>query len=269
MKRGEDACQLTGIPTLHAEVFQAVADRTGCMISSRAVGKYATGLILEGYASKGFHNKAKSCDWGPMAGFVLADPRFTKNPEVEKQSESLQDAFHHGAVEVPVVISEARRRWLLKNDCIRRSAANYYFAASPQGKLMLFVLEPELNVPGANGGLLWSVKYARSEGRVSSSDPRAVEKPGRKDRGYLRVLAMRDPFCTVSAADYRCATTGDYDLFAIFAKKRAYRPDTGDRRMVSHAALEASIRAKAPDTGEDPHVGNRTARIMQIRDALN
>jgi hypothetical protein len=31
------------------------------MIASRAVGKYATGLILEGYASKGFHNKANSC----------------------------------------------------------------------------------------------------------------------------------------------------------------------------------------------------------------
>ena len=97
MVRGDEACALTGIPQQHAEVFQAVADSTGCMISSRAVGKYATGLILEGYASKGFHNKAKSCNWGPMAGFVLADPRFTKAPELVKQAEALKDAHAHGA----------------------------------------------------------------------------------------------------------------------------------------------------------------------------
>lgn len=136
MVRGQEAHELTGIPASHGEVFQAVANSTRCMISSRAVGKYATGLILESYASKGFHNKAKSCNWGPMAGFVLADPRFTKAPEADKQAKSLVDAEHHGAKEVPVVISEARRRWLLKNNCMQASSrtfsTHYYFAASPR-----------------------------------------------------------------------------------------------------------------------------------------
>jgi hypothetical protein len=271
MVRGDDACTLTGIPQLHAEVFQAVSDSTQCMISSRAVGKYATGLILESYASKGFHNKAKSCNWGPMAGFVLADPRFTKAPEVAKQAEALQDAQSYGAKQVPVVISEARRRWLLQNNCMKPSSAtartHYYFASSPQGDLMLFVLQRASNVPGANGAEMWSVNYAFGEGRVGFTDHKKMEKA--KSSKYLPVLAMRDPMCVIPPDDYRSATTGDYDLFAIYARAGNYAPDTLDRRMVSHAALERNIKSKLHDTGEDKHLGNMTQRIKQIRDALN
>src|SRR5271168_2761472 len=110
MYRGNDACELTGIPDLHAEAFQEVADSTRWVISSRAVGKYATGLILESYATKGFHNKAKSCPWGPMAGFVLADPRFTKNPDVESQRKALLKAVGDHAAETPLYITDARRK---------------------------------------------------------------------------------------------------------------------------------------------------------------
>ena len=112
--RGQSACDKTGIPALHADAFQEVADGTDTVIASRAVGIYATGLILEGYASKGFHNKAKSCNWGPMAGFVLDDPRFTKVGGTEKgqkeQREALLHAIDERAVEVPLYISDDRRQ---------------------------------------------------------------------------------------------------------------------------------------------------------------
>jgi hypothetical protein len=271
MVRGDEACALTGIPTQHAQVFRQVANGKSCMISSRAVGKYATGLILEGYATKGFHNKAKSCNWGPMAGFVLADPRFTKAPELAKQAQSLQEAQHYGAKEVPVIITEARRRWLLRNNCMQASSrtarTHYYFAASPQGDMMLFVLQRAPSVPGANGAEMWSVNYAYSEGRVGFGDPNTKEKTG--DSRYLPVLAMRDPMCAIAATDYRSATTGDYDLFAIFSRARRYDPDGSDKRMVAHAALEQNIKNKLHDAGEDEHLGNMTARIRQIRDELN
>ena len=271
MVRGDEACALTGIPTQHAEVFQQVATQKSCMISSRAVGKWATGLILESYASKGFHNKAKSCNWGPMAGFVLADPRFTKAPELAKQAQALREAQQYGAKEVPVIISEERRRWLLQNNCMRPSSSTtntrYYFSPSPQGEMMLFVLQRAQNVAGANGAVMWSVNYAFSEGRVGYGDPDKIEKSGGRD--YLPVLAMRDPFCTIPASDYRAATTGDYDLFAIFARARRYEPEGADQRMVSHAVLEQNIKSKLHDTGEDKHLGNMTARIKEIRDELN
>ncbi|HEY4367603.1 MAG TPA: hypothetical protein VGN07_10270 [Steroidobacteraceae bacterium] len=40
--RGRTACDKTGIPELHAQAFQEVANATGTVISSRAVGIYAT-----------------------------------------------------------------------------------------------------------------------------------------------------------------------------------------------------------------------------------
>jgi hypothetical protein len=226
---------------------------------------------VESYASKGFHNKAKSCNWGPMAGFVLADPRFTKAPEIDKQAKALRDAQHEGATEVPVIISEARRRWLLENNCMRATRTtktHYYSAASPQGHMMLFVLQGAPNVPGANGAQMWSVHYAVSEGRVGFADPSLIQKSAGVG-SYLPVLAMRDPMCTIPATDYRAATTGDYDLFAIYAPTGKYSPDRLDSRMVAHAQLEANIRANFGDTGEDRHLGNMTERIRQIRDALN
>jgi hypothetical protein len=67
MLSGAAAYTLTGIPPTHAAAFQYVADQKGCMISSRAAGINATDLILANHASKGYHNKAKSCDWGPTA----------------------------------------------------------------------------------------------------------------------------------------------------------------------------------------------------------
>ena len=70
MLRGFAALQRTGMPVSHGRVFQDVANRMDCVISSRAVGPAVTQLLEEGYATKGFHNKAKSCPWGPMAGFV-------------------------------------------------------------------------------------------------------------------------------------------------------------------------------------------------------
>ncbi|MGH7472149.1 MAG: hypothetical protein ACRENP_29720, partial [Longimicrobiales bacterium] len=207
----------------------------------------------------------------PMAGFVLADPRFTKAPELAKQAQALKEAQQYGAKEVPVIISEERRRWLLKNNCMQASSrtarTHYYFSPSPQGDMMLFVLQRAENVPGANGAQMWSVNYAYCEGRVGFGDPDTMEKSGGTE--YLPVLAMRDPLCTIPASDYRSATTGDYDLFAIFARARRYQPEGLDQRMVSHTALEQNIRNKLHDTGEDKHLGNMTQRIREIRAELN
>jgi hypothetical protein len=245
------------------------------MISSRAVGKWATGLILEGYASKGFHNKAKSCNWGPMAGFVLADPRFTKANEPGPQTRALQQASAHGALEVPLYISELRRRWLLRNGCMRSAVltdrTHYYWATSVNlGRQLLFVLKLATTLPGAHGRWMWSVNYALSEGRGSWRNPEELEFALQNGRlNYLPVLAMRDPQCTLPADDFRAATTGDYDLFAIFAPSTLYSPDDLDRRMVSHANLERNIKRGVVDTGEDPDRGNMTQRIRSIRKLLN
>ena len=282
MLRGNDACDLTGIPGLHADAFQEVANTTGWVISSRAVGKYATGLILESYASKGFHNKAKSCNWGPMAGFVLTDPRFTKVGGTEggqkDQREALDQAFEdHGATAVPVFISDERLSWLIKNVNMEyRSATDTtktYRAIAPWGLKVKFTLVRD-RPPGAAKDM-WRVYYHKDESSTAKSIQAGPYSP-ESDIGLMSVLAVRDPLCSVRISDYRSATTGDYDLFALWASQTDYSPDKNDRRMVGHATLESNInsnkKAKEEDrksTGEDPHLGNVTPRILAVREQLN
>lgn len=74
------ACQTIGIPPQHGLLIQHVAKRLDCCIGFRECGDQNVGLIEEHYATKGSRLHAKSCDWGPMAGFVCLDPRLNKDP---------------------------------------------------------------------------------------------------------------------------------------------------------------------------------------------
>src|SRR5687768_17465514 len=53
--------------------FLAVASSLDTVIMSRTPGGPATGLIEEGYDLKSFFVKAKSCNWGPMSGFLCKE----------------------------------------------------------------------------------------------------------------------------------------------------------------------------------------------------
>jgi len=270
MLTGAAALQKTGMPQSHAACFQAVANKTRCVVSSRAVGVYATGLLLESYATKGFHNKAKSCDWGPMAGFVLADPTFTKRgtslDAMGAQAADLQKALHHGGGEIPIYITDRRRGELERVlNCL----------GAPEGgsninqkvytcKGKKFMLMRALDAPGSEGQQLWSVCYAPgTEMWTSKLSHSTASKP-------TPVMAMVDPLCPNDVRrTYRAATTGDYDLFAIFPpaegagtfnKKQDARPVAGsDRFVVPMSAYKA----------EDPHMGNITQRGKKIKDLLN
>ena len=59
-------------------MIQGVADSLNHYILFRECGKQNVGLIEENYAMKSSRLHAKSCDWGPMAGFVCMDPRLNK-----------------------------------------------------------------------------------------------------------------------------------------------------------------------------------------------
>src|SRR5437879_2859031 len=106
MLSGGRAFEVTGMPKGHARAIQDVADRTGHAIMFRAVGTQSTKLLEEGYASKGFRIDTKSCDWGPMRGFVCADPYLSKvGGNAEKvlsnrtfTAEALEGRIRHDAV---------------------------------------------------------------------------------------------------------------------------------------------------------------------------
>lgn len=273
---GNQALEASGTLEAHSDVFQAVANEEKSVIASRAVGKYATGLLREGYSTKGFHNKAKSCNWGPMAGFVLSDPRFTKRggsrEDMEGQRRDLFKAFKDGATEFPVYISEARRQELLTPplSCMRLAYKtnvnnHYYFATSPSGALMMFHLERKEGVPGSYGKLLWAVQYAYTE----SALPGKLDAPSKASGlAYLPVMAVVDTAAKPSAVGtYLSATTGDYDLFAVFPARRGYEPQMEERMVPGSARFQQPISAYIKS--EDKHQGNLTPRIKGIITKIN
>lgn len=176
IKNTAEACAKSGMPEAHAQCFQNVANKTQCVIANRAVGKHATGLIRENYASKGFHVKAKSCDWGPMAGFVLSDPRFTKagtsRNTVFEQAKAIRNAKEsHNAGEMPVYISDKRRQELIGLECMKEvfgeetpeTGRIVYSAISPDNKEMKFVLKKVTDAPGAEDTEMWGLYYHPTE----------------------------------------------------------------------------------------------------------
>jgi len=169
----DEAVKKAGMTVKHAEAFQKVADDSLCIIMCRSVNLACTGLIEEGYASKGFKVKAKSCDWGPAAGFIAADPRFSKKGSaitvtIEQLAE-LHNAYkaHKDSQDalVPLYLSDKRVAYLRRPDNIpsnqplikvtAEDKGHIYCEASPPSDpsfLVRFVLKKE-----AEG---WAVYYA-------------------------------------------------------------------------------------------------------------
>ncbi|MFA6084299.1 anthrax toxin-like adenylyl cyclase domain-containing protein [Mucilaginibacter sp.] len=67
-----------GFPGYMCYSFMQTARTTNSVILSRLPGGVGLDLIEKGYDLKGFHIKAKSCNWGPMAGFICQLPVFNK-----------------------------------------------------------------------------------------------------------------------------------------------------------------------------------------------
>jgi hypothetical protein len=268
------ACELSGTPTSHAACFQRVANATDCVISSRSVGKFATGLLLEDYASKGFHVKAKSCNWGPMAGFVLADPRFTKrgaSPDArEAQRGDVHKAMKEGAREMQVFLTEERRQAVEAAGWMKADGGNIvekrYTAKSPDGKSMGFVLRRVLDAPGADGRQLWAVFYGQGERALPGTLKGAVKPAGGE---LLPVMALVDPLCPSHIRrTYRAAMTGDYDLWAVFPRAGTFAGAGADKRPVP-GSDRFVVGFGAFGKHEDRHMGNITPRVIDVKNRLN
>lgn len=120
-----------GMPEPHKAAFLTVAAQQRCVIIVRATGPTCHGPLSEGYDTKGYRIHGKSCDWGPMAGFVMRDPRLNKYGlgkakfNRSKHKEALRDD-HEGqgwlAATTPLKISLARVHWLTQRGLIKVTA---------------------------------------------------------------------------------------------------------------------------------------------------
>lgn len=119
MKASFNDLKGVGIPQKHAQAFLAAADYGNGVILTRTPGISCGGLLAEAYDGKCFHIKGKSCNWGPMAGFVCLDPLLNKNGiwgalgNLSNHYKSFSNRYEGNTAGVQhIKISEARLAWL-------------------------------------------------------------------------------------------------------------------------------------------------------------
>jgi hypothetical protein len=225
----------------------------GCVISFRAPGKAAQGLIAEGYGMKGFRIDTKSCDWGPTCGFVCADPRLSKrNAEggsyqaknlhwteealgghintkfFEKAQEGTAEAAAQAewvADVMPIVLSATRIAELEGERIIAAAAdgdGHKVGVAGQDFKDLGRVTLPYRLVPVGNAGNGW-LKGATRDHYVLCVDRKArtafqqLYPSGAEPvtfRGFEAILGLCNP--GTKGRGFKACVTADYDLFSIW-----------------------------------------------------
>ncbi|OWY23350.1 hypothetical protein C7N43_07210 [Sphingobacteriales bacterium UPWRP_1] len=153
-----------GFPEGHVQAFLKTAKDTGNVIMTRTPGGVCEMLLAEDYDGKGFFVKSKSCDWGPMAGFVCLDPLMNKNGLVGAMSNlsaslhALRDKYEgNTAKTTQIVISQQRFDWLRENKAkgatYTKVSDDLYTYESKELSALL------MRHKDAAGGSLWYLYY--------------------------------------------------------------------------------------------------------------
>ncbi len=281
--------QTIGMPVAHMEAFLNVARSQKCVIMVRATGRTCHGLLEEGYDTKGYRIHGKSCDWGPMAGFVMRDPRLNKyglgKAEFNraKHKEALEDdAEGQGwkASTTPLFISQQRVNWLFADiqlPTLEATDYGYRGRASKAGVAFNYALVR------AQGGL-YSVCFDHTQ-----PGPKWIQETGRYFEKYRSrpdfepMLAMTNPpgyGLGPGAAPHLNAITGDYDLFAVwpYVENHDARPGGADHRPLGTVRGSNSPAEKAnvehlerhfTRGGQGTKLGNITNRIYMVCQLIN
>ena len=293
-----------GFHPRHVESFKQVSIESRMVIASRELNPLCTDLMMEGYAAKGFHIKAKTCDWGPMAGFVALDPRFTKaSQSLAKQEGAVIQAVAAGVRAVPLVISASRVSTLFARGVIVRAASS---AAATATASLVEVTARDNGAAEARsfflvpieGAAKWSIWYrpdaplspALTRARLAnglSIGPAALDALAA--RGCEPLFGLTNPRPASDAVRDTDAVCGDYDLWGLFPHASLASPGVNDRPMpratfvspkiggaVRQLAHQAALvfandaeRQRIAAAMGDPHLGNISFAVDRIRRRLN
>jgi hypothetical protein len=236
------ACEVTGFVLKHATACDTVASQLNSIILFREPGVMARGLIEENYCMKGFRIDTKSCNWGPMSGFVCVDPRLTKDSIYEARNANwTMEAVSGHIVErffgdvkdatwiadvMPIVISNARIAELTAQGVIAHRVDQGHLvgeSTATKGDTIL----PWRLVPVGNATNNWlrvdneipsgyNVLCVNTSGRTSFRQryPKGVEPI--MFRGHETILGLINP--GTKSRGFKACVTADYDLFSIWPK---------------------------------------------------
>jgi hypothetical protein len=272
-----------GMPESHALSFKSVAADQKCVIIVRAPGPTCRQLLEQGYDTKGFRIHAKSCDWGPMAGFVLRDPRLNKRGaagaqyNADEHKESFSDRKNGAgwvADTVPLKLYEERIAWLRTQGLITVKVNGAWNRFDGEVKQHEVSFHYSLRKEFSTAGVVWGVyiedtNFKQVGGTGKEGDP---------------LLAMTNPRHHRSWPDddFRNAVTGDYDLFSVWPYVANYDHHGEDRRVLGTAQnwtqrhhiehkLERNFTVEHKFTADrqGTKLGNVTNRIYMICQLLN
>lgn len=296
-----------GIPKRQAEAFAQVAQEQNCIILSRVPGSSCLDLLEAGYDAKSFHIKGKSCNWGPMVGFVCLDPLLNKNgingatSNAKEHKKSLTNPYEGKTAScTPIQIEQKHLDNLINSkaievskegaDCLLGTAKNgdlkFSFMLQKNGDLwsLYYCLEeaystikkgftPEDLVTAFTTNLGGQLKeedkpyYSAVAKKLLDTCPEASWKTV-KNKRYAPILAMTNPNIQYPTGDYHNAITGDYDLFAVWP----FGKDDTDKRvagMKESTGDKTIVKAESSSAMIGKTVGNISERIYLIAQLIN
>jgi hypothetical protein len=272
-----DIYEKAGFHPDHGLAFQTIADTLDRIIVSRCAQTVAIQLLDEGYSSKGFGIKAKSCDWGPFAGFVLSELQFAKFSFGIKAKGYLkqEDFFSHAKQDTGfarddhgnssgfvragryssmsspdiIKISDARLLYLQAEQLIScpdgiSDGCTIICRESPFGEL---VFKLALNHNGGSSAR-WSILHNTV---LNFSDDRANVFLSRTD-AWQPVKGMCNTLPDGRSKDpNRCCCAGDYDLWGVFPRKNSAVKNTASLAQHGMGRQMATLGGVIPKNVED------------------
>ncbi|NRD72389.1 hypothetical protein HQQ94_03845 [Shewanella sp. VB17] len=253
-----------GVPSGHVMKFQHICRQEKIVIVSRELNPLCTDLLLDGYDAKGFHIKAKTCDWGPMAGFVPDKPSYTKATQsIEKQEKEINNCKANGVKSTAIMISEQRILDLKNEHIIWETIGSTFDEKKVACKNSRTGQDEHFTLRRVDQ--LWAIYNAEN------SPVHGLINPG------------------ASTQDYKSAVCGDYDLWGIFPHHGQKHISVADRMMPLKATLPQNVHpnikkiaaaggfifeskkqmAAIADSKEDAHSGNLTPYVSKIRNMIN
>ncbi|WP_337236594.1 anthrax toxin-like adenylyl cyclase domain-containing protein [Proteus faecis] len=138
-----------GMPSKDQKIFSQIAEEKGLIIGVRPIDTNSTSLISSGeYSSKNLAIKAKSSDWGPMAGFIPVNQSLAKasaQKDLLKYNEAVADAIKNGVASMrELYLSAERVNELIESkviNCLYDKNTSLKFEVIHNNKIYEFFLE--------------------------------------------------------------------------------------------------------------------------------
>ncbi len=284
LKQGQSAAHLVGMPWEHALIFLHAAKAQNCVISSRQLGRVCTTLMAEGYDTKGFRMHSKSCDFGPMAGFICVDARLHKKG-ASYDATQRKDVAHamHGdtwdktrkwkATTVQICLSDARlnelKSWEDAENANARIVTTPVSADLQIGTVLTPVnLHYVLRKEQRNGDQVWALYYTDNPLPLKPVVWRAPWEIMVRSYALKPLESLVNPYPPHPNGHYKNACTGDYDLFGVWPRKTAFSAQGEDQRIAGMPNHPGVANAQIEEW-EDKRTGNISDRTALVAGVIN